>query len=163
MSMKWRVIGLDSTTGKGREVVLVAVDEHEAQIAANELGIMVERVEATEDLVDDMNHADSSVDSAARNDSVIKKQRKPKLVATMHGLVDSDKIKDDIRKQREARGSDNPFGSQAFGRRMAWNRIAEIAMGVFLGMLLLSCVSPCLIYGALSFIAEIGKQSPASP
>jgi hypothetical protein len=173
---RWRVIGVDSTTGKGRSIIVEGATDREAQERANDMGILVERIDPAQieqsqitpppENQPPKHHPAEDVDNTAEHQPQTP-TLKPRLVATMKGLVEAKQVdeeaKEKRRLKREMRGPDNPFSSEANNFRLSGNRIAEIAAGVFLGMLLLSCLSPCLVYGIIAFLAELGRQNPITP
>jgi len=135
------VIGVDSDTGKGKHLDIRAETEKQAQIKANEKGLMVESVEQ---IVGNSRQAEASPPNQSSHTPTpyepvnYSNQTKPKHVRFF--------------------GIPMPFFGEE-KRKYAdrgVNTIGEIAAAVFVGMLAFSCISPVVFVYFTMFLVAWG-------
>tara|TARA_E500000318_G_scaffold17776_2_gene18165 strand:+ start:29105 stop:29575 length:471 start_codon:yes stop_codon:yes gene_type:complete len=141
---KWRVIGLDSTTGKGRDAIVEAATEHDAQIAANDLGIMVERVVRYD--------VDKPKPETQRKPAAHSANQPPVLYEPIKQEDRQSTFKARLIEYSKFKLSLPLFSEKRRGyEERGVNTVGEIAAGVFFGMLIFTCFSPLVIFFALAF------------
>lgn len=147
MMAKWRVIGVDSVSGKGRSVEVDASSAKGAQMLANDMGIMVERVDPAIP-GQDVDKSELAVEASPK-----KKKQAPDIYESVT-LRASPK-----RKHVRFFGVPVPYFGESKRKydERGVNTIGEMAAAVFLGLLAFSCISPVVFLYILIFMVVWGS------
>jgi hypothetical protein len=104
----------------------------------------------------------AALDAAYQRGLVVEKIEHLKANAKKSVINSTPTAKPKSTKQPAKLGYGSPWGDLG-GVKTSGNRVLEIAIGVFLGLLLFSCISPMIVIFVLGFLRGLASDSQFSP